>query len=167
MTSISDTTRTGAPRPVNTSYWLYVTSAVIGLVSFVISLILLPSVVSATEQRFEGQSTHGVDVHAVALGAAIGGAVLGGLIAVAFFVLTLVFAAKMRNGRNWARIVLLVFAVLHVLGLLGLAAGNTPALSAVVSLVVTIAAVAAAILSFLPESNAWFRSTKQVPAPAV
>jgi hypothetical protein len=165
MTSIADSTRTTTPRPVNTAYWLYVVGAVLGLVGFVVSLILLPSVVSAAEHQFQAQDTKGVDVHAVALGAAIGGAVFGGLIAVAFFVLTVVFAAKMRKGRNWARIVLLVFAVLHVLGLAGLATGNTSALSAVLSLLVAIASAVAAVLSFLPESNAWFRAAKPVAAP--
>lgn len=163
MTSIAEPKRTAAPRPVNAAYRLYVVSAVLGLVGFITSLILLPAAVTAAEQQLQGRSTNGVDVHALALGAAITGAVIGGLIAVAFFVLTLVFAAKMRNGRNWARIVLLVFAALHLIGLLGLALGATPVLSTLLSVLVTVAGVIAAVLTFLPESNVWFRSLK---APA-
>jgi hypothetical protein len=164
MTSTTQPTRAIAPRPVNTSYWLYVVSAVLGLISFIASLIALPAAVAAAEQQLKGSSSsNGVDVHAIAQGAAIGGAVFGGLVAIAYFVLTLVFAAKMRNGRNWARIVLLVFAVLHVLGLIGLVLGTTPVLPALLSVLVTLASTVAAVLSFLPESNAWFRALK---APA-
>lgn len=163
MTSTTQPTTAIAPRPVNTSYWLYVASAVLGLVSFIASLIALPAAVAAAEQQLQSSSSNGVDVHAIAQGAAIGGAVFGGLVAVAYFVLTLVFAAKMRNGRNWARIVLLVFAALHVVGLIGLVIGTTPVLPALLSVLVTLASAAAAVLSFLPESNAWFQSRK---APA-
>jgi hypothetical protein len=160
MTSITEPARTTAPQPVRTAYILYVVSAVLGLVGFAISLAFLPAATAAAEQQLQGQNTQGVDVHAIAVGTAIGAAVIGGIIAIAFAVLTIVFAAKMRKGRNWARIVLLVFAALHVLGLIGLVAGATPILSAVLSLLVAITAAIAAILSFLPESSAWFRSMK-------
>jgi hypothetical protein len=161
MSSITEPASTTAPQPVRTSSLLYIVSAVLGLIGFVITLVLLPAATSAVEQQLQGQSSSsGVDVHAIAVGSAIGAAVVGGLIAIAFAVLTIVFARKMRNGRNWARIVLLVFAALHVLGLLGLIAGTTPILSALLSVLVAVAAAVAAVLSFLPESSAWFRSVK-------
>ena len=161
MTSIAQPTRTAAPRQVQTAYRLYVASAVLGLIAFVVSLFLLPAAVAAAEQQLQGRTTNGVDVHSIAVGGAIAGAVIGGLVAIAYFVLTLVFAAKMRRGRNWARIVLLVFAALHVLGLVGVATGATPVLTALLSVLVTVLSVIAAVLTFLPESSAWFRSMKE------
>jgi len=167
MTAITEPASTTAPQPVRTASLLYIVSAVLGLVGFAISLVLLPAATTAAEQALQSQGgAQGVDVHAIAVGTAIGAAVLGGLVAIAFAVLTIVFAAKMRKGRNWARIVLLVFAALHVLGLIGLIAGTTPVLSAVISLLVAITAAIAAILSFLPESSAWFRSVKSAPRTA-
>ena len=164
MSSNPASTRAIAPRNVNTAYWLYVVSAVVGLIGFVLTLVLLPAAVTAVEQQYQGRDTGGVDVHAVAVASATGTAIVGGLFAVAFFVLTLVFAAKMRAGRNWARIVLAVFAALHVVGLLSLALGSTPVVSALLSVVVAVLAAIAAILTFLRESNAWFQEQKAARA---
>ena len=85
----------------------------------------------------------------IATGAVIGGLVIGTLFAVAFTVLTIVCALKVRRGRDWARIVLAVFAALQVFGVLG---------SSGIGLVHFLVVIAALVLSFLPASNAWFRS---------
>lgn len=160
----SDSTTVTAPRQVSTAYRLYVASAIVALVGFVVSLFLVPAAIDAAVNQVQAQSsgTNGVDVRAVATGAAIGGLVFAGIIAVAFFVLTLVFAGKMRQGRNWARVVLAVFAGLHVLGLFALATGTTPVVSALLSVVVAVLSVAAAVLTFLREPNAWFQQQKAV-----
>ena len=144
-----------APAPVVWSYRLYLIGAVLGLIGTVLSLVLLPATLDAAVQSatrsLQGRDTQGVDVEAIARGAAIGGVVIGAILSVVFTVLIIVFARKMLQGRNWARIVLLVFAVLQVFGVLG-----TYGLGALHFLVVAVAAV----LSFLPVSNAWFRETR-------
>ncbi|WP_375390189.1 hypothetical protein [uncultured Amnibacterium sp.] len=154
---------TDAPNTVVWAYRLYLVGAALSLIGIVVSLVLLPSTIDAaleaTRRSLQGQDTQGIDIEGIARGAAIGGAVLGAAIAVAFSVLTFVFARKLRQGRNWARIVLAVFAGLQIFGVVGLYG-----LGALQFLIVA----AAAVLSFLPASNAWFRSRKQVvAAPAV
>jgi predicted ferric reductase len=144
-----------APGSVVWSYRLYLIGAVLGLIGTVLSLVLLPAAIDAAVQSanrsLQGRDTQGVDVEALARGAAIGAVVLGAVLSVIFSVLIIVFARKMLQGRNWARIVLLVFAVLQVFGVL-----STYGLGALHFLVVAVAAV----LSFLPVSNAWFREAR-------
>lgn len=167
-----DSTTVAAPSQVTTAYRLYVAAAIVALVGFIVSLFLVPAAIDLAVQQVQtqGTSTNGVDVRAIATGVVIGGMVFAGLIAVAFFVLTLVFARKMRQGRNWARIVLAVFAGLHVIGLFGLVAGTTPLVSALLTVVVAVLSVIAAVLTFLREPNAWFQQQKAArmnAAPAV
>jgi hypothetical protein len=155
-------TAPAAPGSVVWSYRLYLIGAILGLVGIVLSLVLLPATIDAAVQRatgqLQGRSTQGLDVEAITRGSAIAGAVIGVAIAVVFSVLTIVFARKLRQGRNWARIVLVVFAALQVFGIL-----SVFGLGALQFLVVA----AAAVLSFLPASNAWFREHKALrTAPA-
>ena len=122
MSSI-DTPVTAPPSSVTTAYWLYVVGAVLGLIGAVVVFVVLPSVIaqatSATGQALQGQDTNGVDVAGIATGAAIGSAVLSAAMTLVFSILTIVFARKMRQGRNWARIVLAVAAGLQIFGVLG------------------------------------------------
>jgi hypothetical protein len=148
-----------APGSVVWSYRLYLAAAVLSLVGIVLTLVLLPATIDAAVQQttgaLQGQDTQGLDLEGIARGSAIGGAVLGVVIAVAFSVLTIVFARRMRQGRNWARIVLAVFAGLQIFGVLSL--------FGVGALQFVLAAVAA-VLSLLPASNAWFRARRPVAA---
>jgi hypothetical protein len=64
----------------------------------------------------------------------------------------------MRAGRNWARIVLTVFAGLQIFGILTLYGLGALHLLAV---------AAAVVLSFLPESNTYFRSRSARPSGTV
>jgi hypothetical protein len=147
-----------APSPVVWSYRLYLIGAILGLIGLVLSLVLLPATIDAAvrsaNDSLQGRNTQGLDVESLARGTAIGATVLSVVLSVVFSVLIIVFARKLRQGRNWARIVLLVIAVLQVFGVIG-----GYGLGALHFLVMA----AAAVLSFLPASNAWFRSTK---APA-
>ena len=151
-------TTASAPSTVVWSYRLYLIGAILGLIGLVLSLVLLPATIDTAVQSaknsLQGRDTQGVDVEALARGTAIGATVLSVVLSVVFTVLIIVFARKLRQGRNWARIVLLVVAVLQLFGVLG-----GYGLGALHFLVMA----AAAVLSFLPASNAWFRSQK---APA-
>jgi hypothetical protein len=151
-----------APSTVVWSYRLYLVSAILGLIGIVLTVVLLPASIDAAVQRatqsLQGRNTQGIDVEAFARGTAITGAVLGVVIAIVLSVLTIVFARKLRAGRNWARIVLLVFAVLQLFGIISLFG-----LGALQFLV----AAAAAVLSFLPASNLWFREAKAARSTTV
>jgi hypothetical protein len=146
------------PRTVTTSFWLHVAGAIIGLVGAAVELVTLPAAIdaagAAARQVAEGRDTNGLDVGAIASGTVIGSVVLSVLLTIAFSVLTIVFARKLLQGRNWARIVLTVFAGLQLFGVIG--AYGVGALHLLVL-------VAAVILGFLPASNAWFRAMKPVP----
>ncbi|WDG17987.1 hypothetical protein [Microbacterium sp. Clip185] len=66
--------------------------------------------------------------------------------------LRILFAVYMLRGRNWARIVLLILAIIAVLaGLPAFATGN------VVDILIVVVALAAAVLMYLPASNPYFR----------
>jgi hypothetical protein len=92
------------------------------------------------------------------------------VIAVTFFVifaaLYLFFAFKMYAGRNWARIVLTVVAALAIVS--GFTATSTVTVNgqsyspgnALFSWIGAVLAVAAIVLMFLPQSNAYFNASK-------
>jgi hypothetical protein len=92
------------------------------------------------------------------------------VIAVTFFVifaaLYLFFAFKMYAGRNWARIVLTVVAALAVVS--GFTATSTVTVNgqsyspgnALFGWIGAVLAVAAIVLMFLPQSNAYFNASK-------
>jgi hypothetical protein len=147
-----------APGSVVWSSRLYLIASALGLVGIVVSLVLLPGAIDRSIAAFatEAQRQRVADFDAESLGraSAIGGTVLGAVIAVVLSVLTFLFARKLRRGRNWARTVLLVFAVLQIAGVIS--AAGVGALQFVVVAV-------AAVLSFLPASTAWFRAVKPQP----
>lgn len=147
------------PRTIIASYWLHVVGAVIGLVGAVVSFLALPATIdqAVAVARRAGTQTNGVDLTTFVTGAAVGGAALSAAITLAFSVLTIVFARRMRQGRNWARIVLIVFAALQVLGVAG-----SLGVGALHFLIV----LAALILSVVPASNAWFREVNPRAAVA-
>nr|WP_042182469.1 hypothetical protein [Kibdelosporangium sp. MJ126-NF4]CEL15004.1 hypothetical protein [Kibdelosporangium sp. MJ126-NF4]CTQ93400.1 hypothetical protein [Kibdelosporangium sp. MJ126-NF4] len=74
--------------------------------------------------------------------------------------LMLLFAWKMRSGRNWARILLTALAVFGLLTQAS-AVGFGDWLT-VVSVVITAAGL---VYMFVPPSNAYFRSFRKVPPP--
>jgi hypothetical protein len=158
-TPASSAAAPAAPATVVWSYRLCLVGAVLAVIGIVLTLVLLPATLDAAvrvaTQATQGRNTQGIDVAAVARGSAIAGAVIGVVLALAYAVLTFVFAGKLRQGRNWARIVLLIFAILQLGGLLSLY--GLGFLQAAVFIV-------AAILSFLPASNAWFRAVGPRPA---
>ena len=63
------------------------------------------------------------------------------------------FAFKLRAGRNWARIVLTIIAVLDLLGLIS-RNGNP------IGYVGALAAIVGCVLSYLPNSGAYFAAVK-------
>jgi hypothetical protein len=153
--STYDTPTTTTPQTVTVSYWLYIVGAILGIIGAIVLVVTLPAQLAATNSavtnQLQGTSTNGVDPTSIVSGAAIGAAIFSVVLTLAYSILTVVFARKYRQGKNWARIVLAVFAALQIFGLLG--GYGVGALHFLVVL-------AALILSFLPASNAWFRAMK-------
>ena len=140
-------TQAVAPQPVVVSYWLYIVGAVLGLIGLIITLVTLPAAITLAQQQLVG--TPAANQSGVIVGAAIGAGIFSAVLSVAFAVVMIIFARKMLVGRNWARIVLAVLAGLQIFGVVG--AYGVGALHFLVL-------AAAAIFSFLPLSNAYFRS---------
>jgi hypothetical protein len=159
--STIDSPTTTVPQSVAVSRLLYIIGAALGLVGAIVVGVTLPASIatatSAASQALQGRSTNGVDVGGAVTGLAIAGAVLSIVLSVAFSILTFVFASKMRDGRNWARIVLAVFTFAQLFGVLG--SYGAGAVHFLVMLV-------AFILSVVPTSNAWFREVKAARTPA-
>ncbi|MFD1721381.1 hypothetical protein [Amnibacterium endophyticum] len=152
--------QSAVPSTVRTASLLYLAHGVLRLISALLSLILLPQTIDlarrTASRQLQGQDTSGVDLDAVATGSAVVATAFAVLAGVVIGVLTIVFARKLLVGRNWARITLLVFAVLALPGLLAL--GGVGGIGVgLLSAVSSLAAVAGAVLSFLPSSNPWFR----------
>lgn len=85
-------------------------------------------------------------------------AVIGGIIMLALAALLWFFARKMRDGVNWARIVLTVLGVLQVFGGTG-TSGQTDN-NALVSVTIggPIITIIAIVLMWLPKSNQHFKA---------
>ncbi len=142
------------PKEVETSFWLWIASVVLGVVG---ALITYPQIqqlqADAIDQTLAQDPT--LD-RAVIESAATVGLIVGIVIGLLILAAELVFVFLMRGGRNWARIVLAVLGGLGVLfGLVGLA-GITGSMGAG-SLVQLLLLIGAIVTMFLPAANAWFR----------
>jgi hypothetical protein len=138
---LSPTTTTstgGRPGAVDVAFWLYLAAPVIDLV---LSLLSIGSVNASAAAAKLPQ------------GAVVAGIVIGIVVNVLYLVAVVVIDMFFRRGANWARIVLTVLAALSVFGVLGLGA---------IPFVISVVAI---ILSWLPASNAWFRSVRGAAAP--
>jgi hypothetical protein len=137
--SRTTTTTTGTrPGTVETAFWLYLAAPVIGLILSLVSI---------------GRVTSSAAASHLPQGAVIAGVVIGIVINVIYLIAVIVIDTFFRRGANWARIVLTVLAALSVFGVIGLGA---------ITFVIGLVAI---ILSWLPASNAWFRSVRGGAAP--
>lgn len=138
-TTRTTTTTTGArPGTVETAFWLYLAAPVVGLVLSLLSI---------------GRVTSSAAASNLPQGAVMAGVAIGIVINVIYLVAVIVIDTFFRRGANWARIVLTVLAALSVFGILGLGA---------ITFVIGLVAI---ILSWLPASNAWFRSVRGTTSP--
>lgn len=133
MSPMTATTTATRPGTVETAFWLYLAAPVIGLI---LSLVSIGRVTSSAAAAHLPQA------------AVVAGVVIGIVINVIYLVAVIVIDTFFRRGANWARIVLTVLAALSVFGILGLGA---------ITFVIGLVAI---ILSWLPASNAWFRSLR-------
>jgi hypothetical protein len=140
---------TTTPRVVTVAFWLYLVTALAHVIGIIISATQLPAAQQAAKDQLQqsGTSTNGVDVDGILGATLVASIVIGVLFIIAF----IIFDLFMRRGANWARIVLLIVTIL---GITGVAGGFG------LGAVGVIASIVAAVLTFLPASNAWFRAVK-------
>lgn len=133
------------------AFWAYVAATLVGLAGAV-ALFFSRDALTDTMRRANGQNAARLTDAQIDQAVTVG-IIVGVVIAVAIALLRLLFAFKLRAGRNWARIVLTVLTALEVVSLL---AGQ----STVIGYVSTALAVLGVILSFLPESNQYIAAVK-------
>jgi len=151
------------PRSVEISFWCWILTTVISLIGLVLTLTssVWDDAVAAGVRSAGGQTQ--IDVQSlVTVSKTI--IIVVFLISVAIYLL---FAFKMRAGRNWARITLTVFGALTILSSLTPATGTVTVNSETFSAgsrgpswITAIVALVAIILMFVGESNRYFADSK-------
>ncbi|MGW7536763.1 hypothetical protein [Amycolatopsis sp. NPDC054798] len=141
------------PRPaaITGAFWAFVAAMLVGVAAAVFLFFSRDAVADAMRRANAQNATRLTDAQidqAVTIGV-----VAGAVLAIAFSLLHLLFAFKLRAGRNWARIVLTVLTALQVVSLL---AGRTT----VVGYVSAAFAVLGVVLSFLPEASQYIAAAK-------
>ncbi|WP_155886203.1 MULTISPECIES: hypothetical protein [Actinoalloteichus] len=139
------------PTEVRVSFWIWIGSAVLNIVFNLLALTGLDEL--REEFRREGQanglSPDEVDsVFNTAIGVTL-------VVALAIQALYVLFAFKMRDGRNWARAALTVLAVLNLLLFASAGGGNG------MNTLFNMLPVVATVLLFLPNSNAYFQAHRR------
>jgi hypothetical protein len=150
------------PNTVNLAFWCWILTTVASLVGLIITLtasVWTDAVNAGIRQS--GQSVN-IDVQSLVNTVKI--------ISVIFFLIFaavyLLFAFKMRAGRNWARIVLTVFGALSLLSTFTSSTssvtvnGQTYASNSGPGWVTGLLALAGIVLMYLPQSNQFFADAK-------
>lgn len=127
-------TTVGVPRVVVASFWIWIASAALGLLSFFLGLPAL-----LANPAVDTPTGPGIVIGSIA------GAVIGALIRV-FLGLFLL------RGANWSRIVLTIIGVIVLLGLVA-----TILTGDLIGLLSGIAVIVAAVLMWLPSARSHFR----------
>ncbi len=149
------------PGSVNGAFFIYLIAAVLAVIGIILTLTS-----NVWEQAIadSGADTSGVNVHSLVNTVKIVSVVFG----VIFIALYLLFAFKMRAGRNWARIVL---TVLSALSIISSVSTTTTAVTVnghvykststqLTGWIGVILAVIAIVLMYLPASNAYYKASK-------
>lgn len=147
--SDSESPRPAAPSTITGAFWAFVVSTVIGIVGALLLFGQKDELIDAARRTNPNLSQDQLDQAAnIALIVAV-------VIAVIIALLYLLFAVKLRAGRNWARIVLTVLTVLQVLSLIAGSGGTW------LTYLSALAAVIGVVLSFMRDSNAYIAAGKQ------
>jgi hypothetical protein len=128
-------TTSGRPTSVTVSFFIWLIVVLIGIVSSIIAFTSGGTQQAASDAGVGNMGT----------GIAVGGAIFALVIAI----VELIIVFKMRDGRNWARIVLLILAILQVLGVFGA--------FSITGIIGVVAVIIATILMFVGGANGYFR----------
>ena len=157
------------PKLVDLARWLFILSAAVGLVRFVVQLADREMLIRELRVQQPKLSQDELDA------AATGGIVFGLLIGIGLVLVYTLLANRMAGGRNWARVVLtviaavgiflgvvrLVAAVSGVAAAFGLAISGVDLAFGVVTMLIDATAV---VLMFQPSVSRYFRSVRSVSA---
>ena len=137
------------PTQITAAFWCYVVGAVVSLIGGVLVTGQKQTILNALRDTNSTLTNEQLDQLArVSIITAV-------VIAVIVAALYLLFAFKLRAGRNWARIVLTIIAVLALISLVVGRGGNP------LSYVGDLAAIVGAVLSWLPQSSQYIAAVKR------
>jgi hypothetical protein len=152
-----------APEEINQSYRLWLVAIGLAVIGLIIAVIHVATfTVPASGSEFPDSST----VRAIGVGTAV----VSLIVSLILYGVWYLFVHKMRDGRQWARITLLVIGILAfirflaslaargALGAAGMGVGGGDIGSIIVGVLEWIAVIVAVIMMFRPNSNAYFRT---------
>ncbi|GLZ38209.1 hypothetical protein [Actinokineospora sp. NBRC 105648] len=148
------------PKSVDLAFNLWLASAILGVVGFVLVLVLGKDAMREAARKSLQQSNTAFTPSQLdtAVNASL---IFAGVIAVLSFGLFLLFAFKMRAGRNWARLTLAILGLLYVLlNVLGVVGGDQAVLDTVVGIVQILLVVGAIYYMFTKEAKAYFEAPR-------
>jgi hypothetical protein len=136
------------PGTITASFWTYLLGAVVGAIGGILVFSDKQRIIDAVHKS--NPKLTDAQLHDTANVATVVALVF----AVIALLLYLLFAAKLRSGRGWARIVLTILVVLNVLSLFT----NEGTMG--VEYVGTALSVIATVFAYLPASSAYIKATK-------
>lgn len=151
-----------APSSVKGAFLIYVIAAVVSVISIVLVVTsgVWNEAIAAAGTDVTADGTSATSLVNTAKVASI-------VVGVIFIALYLLFAFKMRAGRNWARIVLTVLSVLSILSAARATASITVqgrvysvGSSQAIGWIGAVLAIVAIVLMYLSASNAYFAASK-------
>lgn len=147
------------PKAVDSAFQAVLASVAISAVGTVVTVLLDKAQLTryVTEMLADLPREQRVDANAMVGAFQV---ILGFSIAI-FAGLFALFAAKMRAGRNWARVLLTVYTVYGVMTFLTAVASSGAELALMWSLAEVAFGVTAVVYMFRPESTKYFAETKQ------
>ncbi|WP_433266066.1 hypothetical protein ACQPZF_39795 [Actinosynnema sp. CS-041913] len=159
--SPGELSRPARPKSVDTAFLLWMISAGLGILSTIVSFLTAEELAKATAERLLGTSVDPVLVEGAQPSYG------SGIFSLILFALWIVVVFQMRNGANWARIVLAVLGGLGVLGgILGLFAmgllfglGFLGVIQVLFNLVQLALTIGALVFMFKSESNYYFKAS--------
>ncbi|MFJ4209690.1 hypothetical protein ACIPY2_14655 [Paenarthrobacter sp. NPDC089675] len=143
------------PQLVNISFWMILAAGVLTLIGIPLTIALLNSSEGQAmiQQALDGQGSRSSDISVSSIvGVAITFVVIISLIMAGLYALV---AFKVRQGKNWARILGTVLAAISLLGLSQIGVGT----------ITILLGVAAIVLLYLPASAPYFRKQQAFGNP--
>lgn len=144
------------PKSVDNAFNLWLVIIGLAVVGLIISLTLgSDDFTKSARDALAGQDKTEQEIKDYANAAKI----FTAIIAIVFVGLYLLFAYKMRAGRNWARITLTVLGALNVVSIL-FSFRQSGGVSVVIGLLTAIVVLGAIFLMYRPESNQYYAAGK-------
>ncbi len=148
------------PKSVDTAFSLWMANAGLNVLGFVVSIIFGRDAMRAAartslEQSHQSLAAENIDkVVSAAL-------ILSGVFTVIFFGLYLLFAFKMRAGRNWARITLTVLGGIGIVMSLVSLRGGGAGIVVVLTIVQVLLIGGAIVFMFVRDSAGYFTASNR------